>query len=376
MDQTRKPNNRLPSLAILFVGWLCSAAEPQSAWQQLIPFFNPPPEYAGQFASYKSPLIFDDGRPVKDAAEWPARRQEILNYWHKVLGSWPPLLERPHITFLEKKERENFMQHRVRLEMAPNQTGEAWLLIPAGKGPLPAVLVPFYEPETSIGLKKPLLDFGYQLAKRGFVTLSIGSPGGDARKPETGEAQCQPLSFLAYVAANCLNALAGLPEVDPKRIGIVGHSYGSKWAMFASCLCEKFACAAWSDGGVVFDESRPNVNYWEPWYLGLDQDHKRTPGLPTKENPSTGAYKRLLESGHDLHELHALMAPRPFLVSGGSEDPPARWQALNHARKVNQLLGQTNRVAMTNRKDHTPTPESNELLYLFFDYFLKPKSGR
>src|SRR2546430_10838404 len=83
--------------------------------------------------------------------------------------------------------------------------------------------------ETSIGLRKPLLDFGYQLAKRGFVTLSIGSPGGDARKPETGGARCQPLSFLAYVAANGCNALASLPEVDAKRIGVAGHSYGGKW---------------------------------------------------------------------------------------------------------------------------------------------------
>ena len=41
------------------------------------------------------------------------------------------------------------------------------------------------------------------------------------------------------------------------------------------------------------------------------------------------------------------MAPRPFLVSGGSEDPPARWKALNHAVAVNKLLGHENRVAMT-----------------------------
>ena len=130
-------------------------------------------------------------------------------------------------------------------------------------------------------------------------------------------------------------------------------------------------CAVWCDGGIVFDESRPNVNYWEPWYLGQAPGFKRTAGVPTKENPRTGAYKEFVEKGHDLHELHALMAPRPFLVSGGSEDPPARWQALNHTVAVNRLLGYTNRVAMTNRKGHTPTAESNEQIYLFFERFLK-----
>jgi dienelactone hydrolase len=208
------------------------------------------------------------------------------------------------------------------------------------------------------------------------VTLAIGSPGGDARdfKGETGGATCQPLSYLAYVAANCANALANRPEVDTKRIGIVGHSYGGKWAMFASCLYDKFAAAVWSDPGIVFDEPRANVNYWEPWYLGFDPNlpAQRKPGLITRDNPRTGAYKLMIERRMDLVELHALMAPRPFLVSGGSEDTPARWTALNHSIAVNKLLGATNRVAMHNRKAHPPTAESNDVIYAFFEHFLKP----
>jgi dienelactone hydrolase len=173
------------------------------------------------------------------------------------------------------------------------------------------------------------------------------------------------------VATNCAAALGNLDEVDPKRIGIVGHSYGAKWAMFASCLSERFACAAWSDGGIVFDESRANVNYWEPWYLGHDSKQKRQPGIPSAENPRTGAYAELIARGHDLHELHALMAPRPCLVSGGSEDPPHRWRALNHSVAVNRLLGYEDRVGMTNRPGHAPTQQSNEQIYRFFEHALK-----
>jgi hypothetical protein len=168
--------------------------------------------------------------------------------------------------------------------------------------------------------------------------------------------------------------LANRPNVDPKRIGIVGHSYGGKWAMFASCLFDKFACAAWSDPGIVFDEKRSNVNYWEPWYLGFDPmlKQQRKAGIPNDKNPRTGPYKNMMAEGRDLHELHVLMAPRPFLVSGGSEDQPERWKALNHSIAVNKLLGFENRVAMTNRKGHSPTEESNELLCLFFESVLKP----
>ena len=363
----------LPALAIVLLVATASRAEESSpAWAKIAPHFSPPAEYAGKYGKYRSPLLFDDGTRVRSAEDWQRRRKEVLDHWHGVMGAWPAVIEKPQIEYVEKKRRENFTQHKVRVETARGQMTDGYLLVPDGPGPFPAVFVPFYEAETSTGQNdKVLRDFAYQLTKRGFVTLSVGSPGGDARNPDTAGAVLQPLSYLGYVGANCYQALASLPQVDAKRVGAVGHSYGGKWAMFASCLYDKYAAAAWSDGGVVWDEARPNVNYWEPWYLGLDPKLERKRGVITKDSPRTGAYQTLVEGGRDLHELHALMAPRPFLVSGGSEDPPARWEALNHAVAVNKLLGRENRVGMTNRATHDPTAESNEVIYLFFEHFLK-----
>ena len=350
------------------------AQSPPGAWETIAPYFTPPAEYAGKFGDYRSPLRFDDGTPVRTPADWHRRRREILDHWHGVMGAWPAVIEKPAIEYLETQRRDNFVQHKVRVETARGQMTGGYLLVPDGDGPFPAVFVPFYEAETSTGQNdKKHRDFAYQLTKRGFITLSIGSPGGDARKPDTAGAVLQPLSYLAYVAANGYQALASLPQVDPKRVGVVGHSYGGKWAMFGSCLYDKYAAAAWSDGGIVWDEARPNVNYWEPWYLGLEPGKSRKPGVVTPQNPRTGAYRKVVESGRDLHELHALMAPRPFLVSGGSEDPPERWLPLNHSVAVNKLLGCEHRVGMTNRPTHDPTPDSNEVIYLFFEHFLKQK---
>jgi len=87
-------------------------------------------------------------------------------------------------------------------------------------------------------------------------------------------------------------------------------------------------------------------------------------------NPRAGPYKRIYESGHDLTEVLALMAPRPFLVSGGAEDQPNRWQALNRVNEVYQMLGAPNHVAMSTRPHHDPTAESNEQIYTFFEHFL------
>lgn len=368
-------------------GGALPAGEPPTRdelWRRLEQYTQPPAEFDGQFGPYRSPLKFTDGTMAKSPEDWTRRRKEILQMWHHRLGTWPALLERPEVKRLETVEKEGHVQHHVHVQIsADGKLADGYLLIPGGKGPFPAVFVPFYEPLTSIGQNdkgRGTHDYGLQLVKRGFVTLSIGTPGSvekiglDTRQllVEAGvEQRRQPLTLLAYVAANCHTALAQLPEVDSARIGIIGLSYGGKWSMFASCLYDKFACAVWSDPGIVFNEKNANVNYWEPWYLGYDAKAQRKPGIPSAENPRTGLYKELIDTGEDLVDLHALMAPRPVLVSGGTEDPPRNWLALNHLVSVNKLLGQTQRAAMTARTGHIPTPEALELELDFLEYWLK-----
>ena len=361
-------------------------ASPETLWKKLEPFAQPPEEFAGKFGSYRSPLKFADGAVVKSAADWARRRDEILKTWRKRLGPWPPLVERPVMKKLQKVERDGYTEHQVQVQSSPETRWvDGYLLVPKGPGPFPAVVVPFYEPLTSIGRGAKgrgvgTHDYGLQLVKRGFVTLSIGTPGsvdtlgGDTRNALIKAGQDlrrQPLTLLAYVAANCLTALAQLPQVAPQRIGIIGLSYGGKWSMFASCLDERFACAVWSDPGIVFNEKDSNVNYWEPWYLGYDPKVQRKPGVPSPANPRTGLYKEMIDGGEDLVDLHALMAPRPVLVSGGVQDPPRNWQALNHLVVVNNLVGHKNRVYLTARKTHVPTAEALELELAFLEYFLK-----
>jgi dienelactone hydrolase len=365
------------------------AQQPDAAdalWKKLAPYSQPPEEFAGKLGTYRSPLQFADGSIAKTPADWARRRDEISKTWHKRLGAWPALVEKPVLKKLATVERDGYTEIKVQVQASPNGNWvDGYLLFPNGKGPFPAVLVPFYEPLTSIGQGAKgrgvgTHDYGLQLVKRGFVTLSIGTPGsldklgGDTRDAliKAGEElRRQPLTLLAYVAANCLTALAQLPEVDAARIGIIGLSYGGKWSMFASCLDDRFACAVWSDPGIVFNEKDSNVNYWEPWYLGFDPKMKRKAGVPSDKNPRTGLYKELIDAGEDLVDLHALMAPRPMLVSGGVQDPPKNWQALNHLVAVNNVLGQKNRAFLTARKTHVPTAEALELELAFLEYHLK-----
>src|SRR5215475_9385177 len=369
-------------LAALETAHAQEPAAHEALWKKLEPYARPPEEFAGKFGPYRSPLKFADNSLARSPREWVRRRAEIQNTWHKRLGAWPPLVEKPTVKKVETVERDGYTQHKVQVQAHPDgKCVNGYLLIPKGRGPFPAVIVPFYEPLTSIGQGAKgrgvgTHDYGLQLVKRGFVTLSIGTPGwhpshgGPLLQASDGQRR-QPLTLLAYVAANCLTALAQMSEVAAQRIGIIGLSYGGKWAMFASCLDSRFACAVWSDPGIVFNEKDPNVNYWEPWYLGNDPKVKRKPGVPSAKNPRTGLYKELVEAGEDLTDLHALMAPRPVLVGGGVQDPPKNWQALNHLVAVNKMLGYKDRAFLTARKTHVPTPEALELELAFLEYHLK-----
>lgn len=350
-----------------------------TSWSSISSYFSPPPEYKDNFGNYRSPLKFYNGTDVKNPSGWKKRREEILNTWHGMMGKWPGFIENQKPEIIEDARIDNYIRYKIRFNWLPGQKTEGYLLVPEGKGKRPAVITVYYEPETSAGIgDKEYRDFAHQLAKRGFVTLSIGTSETTRAKtyslyyPDIKNSAMQPLSVLAYAAANSWYMLSDLPEVDPDRIGIMGHSYGGKWAMFASCLFEKFACAVWSDPGIVFDDSRPNVNYWEPWYLGYYPPPWNNTWRKTGNTEGAkGLYPKLRSEGYDLHELHALMAPRPFLVSGGSEDGPARWIPLNHSVEVNRLLGYESRVGMTNRTEHSPDAKSNEQIYYFFEYFLK-----
>lgn len=356
----------------------------KESWEFIHHFFTPPKEYVDKFGTYKSPLEFYEGKKVKNHQDWIKRRAEIVNKWNGIMGVWPPFIKDQSLQVVDSIKKFGYMQYTVTFSWTPNARTKGYLLIPEGGEIKPAVISVFYEPETAIGQgkserTKTTADFSIQLVKRGFVALSIGTTEETKAGiyslyyPGIDNAKVEPLSMLAYAAANAWYALSKRPEVDSARIGIMGLSFGGKWAMFASCLFDKFACAVWSDPGIVFDDSVANINYWEPWYLGYHPRPWRKSGLITKDNPAKGAYVELRSGGYDLQELHALMAPRPFLVSGGSEDKINRWVPLNHAIAVNKFLGYKNRVALTNREGHLPTAEANEQAYSFFDYFLKYK---
>jgi hypothetical protein len=142
-------------------------------------FFTPPEVYRGDLGSFRSPLVFADGTPVRTPADWQRRREEIRANWHKLMGPWPALIDNPRVEVVNTTRRENIAQQQLRIEIAlGGELVDALLLVPDGAetGKRPAVLVVYYDAETGVGLGTPLRDYAWHLARRGFVTLSVGKP--------------------------------------------------------------------------------------------------------------------------------------------------------------------------------------------------------
>src|SRR5687768_2805644 len=117
------------------------AADPsarQDLWRTLEPYTQPPAEFAQDLGPYRSPLVFADGSSVKTPADWARRREEILALWHRRLGEWPPLVERPDVKRLETVARDGHTEHHVHVQVSSDgHVADGYLLVPDGDGPFP-----------------------------------------------------------------------------------------------------------------------------------------------------------------------------------------------------------------------------------------------
>ncbi len=153
----------------------------------------------------------------------------------------------------------------------------AYLLIPDGAGPFPAALVLHqHNSEWHLGKSEvcglagdPLQAFGPALAKAGFVVLAPDSICFEDRRrnaqgllpaADPDADWLQHYNEMAYrllrgdllmrkVLADTATAFALLhhhPRVDPRRIGVVGHSYGGNTVLFYAALEPRvrFACSS------------------------------------------------------------------------------------------------------------------------------------
>ncbi len=156
---------------------------------------------------------------------------------------------------------------------------------------------------------------------------------------------------MLYDGIVALNILADLPEVDPARLGTVGHSLGGKETLYLPAFDDRIRATVSSEGGIGTRFS----NWDAPWYLGPDI--------------------RRDDFTHEHHELVALIAPRPFLLlaggRGNAADGDRSWPFLEAALPVYRLYGGKARLGLFNHhKAHSVPPEAERRMYEWLDAYL------
>jgi cephalosporin-C deacetylase-like acetyl esterase len=165
--------------------------------------------------------------------------------------------------------------------------------------------------------------FSDTLCRRGFIVYAPQNPyrGGDKFRSIQRQANPLKLSLFSFIIAQhqqTLNWLATLPNVDAKRIGFYGLSYGGKTAMrvppFVDGYCLSICSGDFTDWARVITTNEYRYGYM-----------------------FTGEYEiPEWNLGHiaSYAELAMLIAPRPFMVEQGHRDggTPSEWVASEYAK--------------------------------------------
>ncbi len=270
-----------------------------------------PPARLPEDATRPAPLLFDDEhQPIETAAAWSRRRSELRHRWREFLGQIQAPRSAPKLTVIEEDRPQGVIRQLVRYEAEPGLPIEAYLLRPEGEGrgrPGAVVLhsTVDYTIRQPAGLEGPEDKFiGLHLARRGYVTFcpqnylwQYGRPGKLAEAVDwlrERHPHVKGMEKMLFDAVRAVDVLASQPDVDPKRIGAIGHSLGAKEALYLAAFDDRVRAAVSSEGGIGLTYS----NWDAPWYLG---DAIRRPGF-----------------GLDHGQVLALVAPAPSSSSAAT----------------------------------------------------------
>ena len=171
--------------------------------------------------------------------------------------------------------------------------------------------------------------FSAELCRRGFIVYAPQNPYRGQDRFRTIQRKSNPLkrSLFSYIIPQhqrTLDWLATLPNVDSKRIGFYGLSYGGKTAVRVPPMLTQ------SEDRVGYCLSICSADFNE-WVKKNVSNEDRYSYL------FTGEYEIFeWNMGHvaNYAELSSLMAPRPFMVERGHDDgvAPDEWVAWEFAK--------------------------------------------
>ena len=278
--------------------------------------------------------------PITDFDEWRrAARQKVFDC---MLTPPPPVpaASSPGFTVLVSEQRDGYRALKLEICLSRYYTVPAYVLIPDGPGPFPAINVLHdHGAHLFIGKEKMIRPLACEdstvvrdagewaanlyegqflgdfLARHGYVVFSADAPMWGERGQEEGPRRdrydiiagnmmmygIDLSAYMTYDDISGTEVLAQMPEVDPQRIGCAGCSMGAYRAWMLAALSDRIKAAAAVCWMTTTDEQM-SFNYSRTENGGFANC---LPGL-----------RRWLDYPH----IASIACPKPMLFINGSQD--------------------------------------------------------
>jgi len=256
--------------------------------------------------------------PVDSPRDWNRRRSHILQHMQQVMGELPkpgePVPLNPQI--ISEKQQGAISLKKVAYHTdSPMAQVRAWLLLPRmdSEQRVPAVLClhqtsPRGKDEPAGVRGDSQLGYAKELAELGFVALAPDYPSfGEYEYDFDNDDYVSGTMKAIYDNIRAIDFLTSLPEVDPERIGVIGHSLGGHNAIFTAVFDDRLKAIVTSCAFTRFH------NYYEGDLTGWTSS-RYMPRIATLYNSDPDKVP------FDFPELIAALAPRAMLAVAPLED--------------------------------------------------------
>ncbi len=251
--------------------------------------------------------------------KWEQSCEWYRNYfWEEVIGKLPeptlPMNPRSRQVY----DEPSWSGYEVMIDVFPDVFAQGILLLPKGMKAderRPVVVCQHGlegTPQKCIDIEKgPTYDqFARKLVERGYIVYCPQNPYKFENHFRQIQRKANPLklslfSFIIAQHRRTIDWLDTLPNVDAKRIAFYGLSYGGKTAMRVPAV-EKRYCLSICSG---------DFNEWIGKCVSVDLD---------RSYMWSGEYEMYefnLGNTFNYAEMAYLIAPRPFMVERGHDDP-------------------------------------------------------
>lgn len=325
---------------------------------------------AARTATSFAPLLWlrdeSGDHPITTAGQWQERRAATVRLITDLLGGLPDPPGPGSGRRVEPVRLGEWADSwRILYQGEPGEEIPAYLLVPRElSAPAPAVVAVHgtspYGKDTVAGPGQARR-YAQYLVERGMVVLApdvlaMGeriAPGRryvDTTAFYARHPQWSTYGKIVFDLRRAIDYLYTLEFVDKQRVGIMGHSLGGHSSFLTAALEPRVAaCGAscgvypWVLPRLAFEWSRPRPERWI--YLPKLRDY-----LVTRKPPPV-----------DMHEILALIAPRPFYNQSADEaipEMPAMLAEIEaRVAEVYRLLGAADRLRFESRQGAHDFPE-------------------